>query len=193
MQLTFQYNWYASESFPRSRALVCLIILTWLVPVESSSKLMMKLSGKYITHKSISKTRAAHWIWDWRRWDGPPNIIIARVSLRINSSRWITRATCRVIWRSTINRSGIDIWTFLLTKTSALHLLCLFFSDLTCRLWYPPPLSERGRNSWGVGTPLRLAPLSERLSSMVLGKLLIPWYNDMGVDLPLSVWSDLAL
>lgn len=69
-----------------------------LVPVATSSKEMSIMSGRYMHDKLTSSTRAVACICACSRWDGPPNIIMDRASLHMNSCRWMISATCRVIY-----------------------------------------------------------------------------------------------
>lgn len=68
-----------------SNAPPCRMSLMLLVPVVGSSNEISIMSGRYMQESSISSTRAVAWICACSRWLGPPNIIIARVSLHTNS------------------------------------------------------------------------------------------------------------
>lgn len=95
--MTFQYSAYASWSLPMSSALAWRMNLMLLVLVVASSNEMSITSGRYMQLSGMSSTLPVAWIWACSRCVGPPNIIIARASFRMNSCRCTISATCRVI------------------------------------------------------------------------------------------------
>lgn len=95
---TVQYSLCASCSFPISSELPCRMNLMLLVLVDGSSNEMSIMSGRYMHDSGVSSTFPVAWICACSRCVGPPNIIIARASFKMNSCLATISATWRVIW-----------------------------------------------------------------------------------------------
>ena len=165
--------------------------LMLLVPVPASSNEMSITSGRYMHDSSMSSTLAVALIWACSRCVGPPNIIIARASLRMNSCRHTISATCRVICTRRNEKREAPVGIDRVQKLTHISAFLRFrrFSRFSSKLLAPSSAPSSVAGVLGTVLGVRPANLGRSLSTPL--QRCLPVSGVTGdCEPPLEEWGD---